>query len=136
MHDDTDIGAVQLESALLYLLLCACRHDEQAAHLASVTDQFGNTQQALQELQAEFADQSHEHTDLHAQLASSQALHAELQALHRVQAAEVVKLNQQLSTVQSSNQDLQVLVLCLTDSIAHVDAVRQDQVATARRLSC
>lgn len=91
-------------------MLCFHRHDEQAAHLGSVTDQFGNTQQALQELQAEFADQSHERTDLQAQLASFNALHAELQALHKVQAAELLKLNQQLSTVQASNQDLQVLL--------------------------
>ena len=92
------------------LLLCFYRHDEQAAHLGSVTDQFGNTQQALQELQAEFADQSHERIDLQAQLASFNALHAELQALDKVQAAELLKLNQQLSTVQASNQDLQVLL--------------------------
>lgn len=92
-----------------HFLFHACRHDEQAAHLASVTDQFGNTQQALQELQAEFADQSHERSDLQTQLRSSKTLYAELQALHKAQAAEVLKLNQQLSTVQSSSEDLQVL---------------------------
>lgn len=102
--------------------------------MASITDQFGNTQQALQELQAEFADQSHEHTDLQAQLTSSKALHAELQALHKVQAASVLKLNQQLSTVQSSNQDFQVfyfMAMQCHNRIAHVEAVRHDQVATA-----
>ena len=113
-----------VEHAPKCLLLCPCRHDEQAAHLASVTDQFGNTQQALQELQAEFADQSHERTDLQAELASFNTLHAELQALHEVQAAEVQKLNQQLSTVQSSSKDLQVFPSCLTSSTAQSMAVR------------
>lgn len=77
--------------------------------MASVTDQFGNTQQALQELQAEFADQSHERTDLQAQLTASQTLQSELKALHEVQTAEVQKLNQQLFQVQSSSEDLQVM---------------------------
>ena len=86
--------------------------------MASVTDQFGNTRQALQELQAEFADQSHERTDVQTQLASFKALHADLQALHKVQAAEVVELNQQLSTVQSSNRDLQVFFSWPTDSLS------------------
>ena len=88
--------------------------------MASVTDQFGNTQQALQELQAEFAEQSHERTDLQDQLALSKALHAELQALHKVQADEVVQLNQKLFKVQSSNRDLQVFFPRLTDSIAQM----------------
>jgi hypothetical protein len=61
-----------------------CRHDEQAAHVASVTEQFGNTQQALQELQAE------------------------LQVLHTAQHSEVVKLTERLSGAGNSIQDLQV----------------------------
>lgn len=106
-----DHGYINNGTNCLYqsVLACACRHDEQATHLASVTDQCGNTQQALQELQAEFADQTHERTALQAQVASAKALHAELEALHTVQAAEVVNLNQQLSRVQSSHADLQVL---------------------------
>jgi len=67
-----------------------CRHDEQATHAASITEQFGNTQQALQELQAEFADQQHEQSGL------------------KAQHSEVGKLTEQLSGAGSSVQDLQV----------------------------
>lgn len=92
-----------------------CRHDEQAAHAASITEQFGNTQQALQELQAEFADQQHEQIDLKAQLETSKQLHAELQVLHTAQHSEIVKLTEQLSGAGTSVQDLQVFLsaVCL-----------------------
>ena len=92
-----------------------CRHDEQAAHVASITEQFGNTQQALQELQAEFADQQHEQSNLKAQLEASKQLHAELQVLHTAQHCEVVKLTEQVSGAGNSVQDLQVssFVVCL-----------------------
>ncbi len=85
-----------------------CRHDEQATHAASITEQFGNTQQALQELQAEFADQQHEQSGLKAQLEMSKQMHAELQALHTARHSEVGKLTEQLSGAGSSVQDLQV----------------------------
>ena len=92
-----------------------CRHDEQATHAASITEQFGNTQQALQELQAEFADQQHEQNNLKAQLEASKQLHAELQVLHTAQHSEVVKLTEQLSSAGESVQDLQVspFAVCL-----------------------
>ena len=85
-----------------------CRHDEQVAHAASITEQFGNTQQALQELQAEFADQQHEQNNLKAQLEISKQLHAELQGLHTAQHSEVVKLTEQLSGADKAVQNLQV----------------------------
>ncbi len=92
----------------LFVSSLVCRHDEQAAHVASVTEQFGNTQQALQELQAEFADQQHEQSNLKAQLEASKKLHAELQVLHTAQHSEVVKLTERLSGAGNSIQDLQV----------------------------
>ena len=92
-----------------------CRHDEQATHAASITEQFGNTQQALQELQAEFADQQHEQSNLKGQLKTSKQLHAELHVLHTAQHSEAVKLNEQLAGAGTSVQDLQVLpsAVCL-----------------------
>ena len=87
----------------------ARRYDEQAAHVASVTDQFGNTQQALQELQAEFADQQHEQVDLKAQVQASKAVHVELQSLHATQTSEVLRLSEQLTNTNGSAQDLQVI---------------------------
>lgn len=92
-----------------------CRHDEQAAHVASITEQFGNTQQALQELQAEYADQQHEQSTLKAQLEMSKQLHAELQVLQNAQHSEVVQLTEQLSSAGNSVQDLQVspFAVCL-----------------------
>ena len=86
----------------------SCRHDERAAHVASLTEQFGNTQQALQELQAEFADQQHAQTESKTQLESSRQLHGELQALHTAQSSEVVELTQQLSSANGAARDLQV----------------------------
>ena len=88
----------------------SCRHDEQAAHAASINEQFGNTQQALQELQAEFADQQHAQSDIKTQLELSRQLHAELLALHTAQSSELVELTQQLSSAKDLAQDLQVLV--------------------------
>ena len=104
-------------------LLLLCRYDEQAAHLASVTTQFGSTQQALQELQAEFADQSHERTNLQAQLTSLQGLHAELQTLHNAQAAQVQSLSEQLSTTKSSSKELQVKLNWISGCNAHPTTV-------------
>ena len=92
-----------------------CRHDEQATHAASITEQFGNTQQALQELQAEFADQQHEQSNLKAQLETSKQLHAELQVLHTAQHSEIIELTGQLSGADKSVQDLHVspFAVCL-----------------------
>ena len=92
-----------------------CRHDEQATHAASITEQFGNTQQALQELQAEFADQQHEQSNLKGQLETSKQLHAELQVLHTAQHSKAVNLNEQLAGAGTSVQDLQVFpsAVCL-----------------------
>ena len=81
------------------------RYDEQAANLTSVTSQFASTQQALQELQAEFGDQAHEQVKLKAQLESAQTQHSQLQAARDV---EVGNLAQQLVKLQQSVQQLQV----------------------------
>ena len=80
---------------------CACRHGEQAAQL-------GSSQQALQGVQAEFADQQHAKTTLASQLQASEAMHAELQNLHAAQNEEVASLKKQLSERHSLVHELQV----------------------------
>ena len=99
------------------------RYDEQAANLTSVTSQFASTQQALQELQAEFGDQAHEQVKLKTQLESAQSEHSHLQAARD---AEIGSLAQQLAELHQSVEQLQVgnwhttIAYCTRNSIVVV----------------
>lgn len=96
-----------------------CRHDEQATHVADIIQQFSSTQQALQGLQAEFADLQCSKTSLTSQLQESEAEQTELQGLHAAQGEEMASLQKQLSQGQSLVQDLQVRRDSLNVSIVH-----------------
>lgn len=105
IHVHVHATFLRIGGSRLLLLWLLGRYDEQAAKLASVTSQFASTQQALQEVQAEFGIKRHEQNQLKVQLESAQSQHVKLQA---AKDAEVGDLAQQLAESQQSVQQLQV----------------------------